>query len=124
MEGTGNYGKLLVFLLYELGLKMVVENPLKLKNFACAMMSVTKIDTIDARMPFLSSECIQTVIYKVPSKALLLLKQKCTVLRQFKKQIVMNKNLLGSIRGFAVYRFYSKEGYEWSHIIFREKSRT
>ncbi|MFC4666217.1 IS110 family transposase [Falsiporphyromonas endometrii] len=97
MEATGNYGTMLVYLLQESGFKMIVENPLKVKNFARAMMSVTKTDAIDARLLALYGERMQPSLYHVPGRELLLLKQKRTVLRQLKKQLTMSKNLWESI---------------------------
>ena len=39
MEATGNYSALLVYLLSEAGITTSLENPLKVKNFARAMLS-------------------------------------------------------------------------------------
>lgn len=93
MEATGNYGTLLVYMLNESSYSVVVENPLKVKNFARAMLSVTKTDAIDARLLVLYGERMQPSCYKIPSKELLMLKQKRTILRQLKKQLIINKNL-------------------------------
>ncbi|MGP1537993.1 IS110 family transposase, partial [Bacteroides heparinolyticus] len=48
MEAAGNYSALLVYLLSEAGITVSMENPLKIKNFARAMLTVTKTDEIDA----------------------------------------------------------------------------
>ena len=42
MEATGNYSALLVYLLSEAGITTSLENPLKVKNFARAMLSTSK----------------------------------------------------------------------------------
>jgi transposase len=44
LEATGNYSALLVYLLSQGGIVTSLENPLKIKNFARAMLSVTKTD--------------------------------------------------------------------------------
>ena len=46
MEATGNYSALLVYLLSEAGITTSLENPLKVKNFARAMLSTVKTDEI------------------------------------------------------------------------------
>lgn len=93
LEATGNYSALLVYLLSEAGIVTSVENPLKVKNFAKAMLSVIKTDEIDARLIALYGERMQPKPYTMPSKELLTLKQKRTVIRQLKKQLVANQNL-------------------------------
>ena len=42
LEATGNYSSLLVYLLSQVGITVSLENPLKIKNFARVMLSVTK----------------------------------------------------------------------------------
>ena len=49
-KATGNYSALLVYLLSEAGITISLENPLKIKNFARVMLTVTKTDEIDARL--------------------------------------------------------------------------
>lgn len=56
LEDTGNYRALLVYLLSEAGIVVSLENPLKIKNFARVMLSVTKTDAIDARLVALYGE--------------------------------------------------------------------
>ncbi|MDR4932235.1 IS110 family transposase, partial [Segatella bryantii] len=56
MEATGNYSALLVYLLSEAGITTSLENPLKVKNFARAMLSTVKTDEIDARLIALYGE--------------------------------------------------------------------
>ena len=88
LEATGNYSALLVYLLSEAGITISLENPLKIKNFARVMLTVTKTDEIDARLIALYGEKMQPAPYKLRSDAILVLKQKRTVLRQLKKQLV------------------------------------
>lgn len=93
MEATGNYGYLLLYLLDKAGICASMENPLKVKNFARTMLTVTKTDKADAQLLSLYGERMKPAPYKMPSEALLLLKQKRAVLRQFKKQLLANNNL-------------------------------
>ena len=81
MEATGNYSALLVYLLSEAGITTSLENPLKVKNFARAMLSTVKTDEIDARLIALYGEKMQPAPYKLRSDAILTLKQKRTVIR-------------------------------------------
>ena len=97
MEATGNYSSLLVYLLSEAGIATSLENPLKVKNFARAMLSTVKTDEIDARLIALYGEKMQPAPYKLSSDAILTLKQKRTVIRQLKKQLIATKNLKGSM---------------------------
>ena len=87
LEATGNYSALLVYLLSEAGITVSLENPLKIKNFA----------RIDARLIALYGEKMQPVPYRLRSEPILILKQKRTVLRQLKKQLVATRNLKGSM---------------------------
>ena len=97
LEATGNYSALLVYLLSEAGITVSLENPLKIKNFARVMLTVTKTDEIDARLIALYGERMQPTPYKLRSDSILVLKQKRTVLRQLKKQLVATRNLKGSM---------------------------
>lgn len=97
LEATGNYSALLVYLLSKARITVSLENPLKIKNFARVMLTVTKTDEIDARLIALYGEKMQPVPYKLPSDSILILKQKRTVIRQLKKQLVATKNLKGSM---------------------------
>ena len=85
MEATGNYSALLIYLLCEAGITTSLENPLKVKNFARAMLSTIKTDEIDARLIALYGEKMNPAPYKLRSDAILTLKQKRTVIRQLKK---------------------------------------
>lgn len=97
MEATGNYSALLVYLLSKAGITTSLENPLKIKNFARAMLSTVKTDKVDARMIALYGERMQPGAYVLPGDAMLRLKQKRTVIRQLKKQLAATKNLKQSM---------------------------
>lgn len=97
MEATGNYSALLVYLLSEAGITTSLENPLKVKNFARAMLSTVKTDEVDARLIALYGEKMNPAPYKLRSDAILTLKQKRTVIRQLRKQLIATKNLKGSM---------------------------
>jgi transposase len=74
-----------------------MENPQKIKHFARAMLSTTKTDEIDAKLIALYGEKMEPIPYKIPSESIILLKQKRTVLRQLKKQLLMMTNLQESM---------------------------
>ena len=97
MEATGNYSALLIYLLSKAGVTASLENPLKIKNFARAMLSTIKTDEVDARLIALYGERMTPSPYKLRSDAILSLQQKRTVIRQLKKQLVATKNLKGSL---------------------------
>ena len=120
LEATGNYSALLVYLLSEAGIVTSVENPLKVKNFAKAMLSVIKTDEIDARLIALYGERMQPKPYTMPSKELLTLKQKRTVIRQLKKQLVANQNLRGSLGVLPFFDSDCKSAIDKT-IVFLEK---
>ena len=61
------------------------------------MLSTVKTDEIDARLIALYGEKMQPAPYKLRSDAILTLKQKRTVIRQLKKQLIATKNLKGSM---------------------------
>ena len=97
MEATGNYGFLLLYLLHQGGIAVSLVNPKQIKHFARMMMAVTKTDEKDACMIAMYGEKMNPPIYKMPSQAIILLKQKKTVIRQLRKQLVASKNLRGSL---------------------------
>ena len=97
MEATGNYSSLLVYLLSEAGITVSLENPLKIKNFFRATLSVVKTDEIDAHLIAFYGERMQPAPYKIRQEAILILKQKRTVLRQLKKQLTATHNLKESM---------------------------
>ena len=97
MEATGNYGFLVLYLLHQSGIAVSLVNPKQIKHFSRMMMAVTKTDEKDACMIAMYGEKMNPPIYKMPSQAILLLKQKKTVIRQLRKQLVASKNLRGSL---------------------------
>ena len=97
LEATGNYSALLVYLFSKAGITTSLENPLKIKNFARVMLSVTKTDDVDARLIAMYGEKMNPSPYKLKDESTLVLKQKRTVLRQLKKQLIATRNLKGSM---------------------------
>ena len=97
MEATGNYGFLLLYMLNNNSIAASLVNPKQIKHFARMMMAVIKTDTHDACMIALYGEKMNPPIYKMPSDTIILLKQKRTVIRQLKKQLVAVKNLQGAL---------------------------
>lgn len=120
LEATGNYSALLVYLLSKAGITVSLENPLKIKNFARVMLSVNKTDETDARLIALYGERMQPLPYKLRSKSILILKQKRTVLRQLKKQLVATRNLKGSMEVLPLFDAKCKQTIEKT-ITFLEK---
>jgi transposase len=97
MESTGNYSMLLLYLLQQANITVSMENPQKIKHFARAMLSTTKTDEIDAKLIALYGEKMEPIPCKIPLESIILLKQKRTVLRQLKKQLLMMTNLQESM---------------------------
>ncbi len=97
MEATGNYSMLLLYLLQQANITVSMENPQKIKHFARAMLSTTKTDEIDAKLIAMYGEKMEPAPYKIPSESIILLKQKRTVLKQLKKQLLMMTNLQESM---------------------------
>lgn len=97
MEATGNYGFLLLYLLHQSGMSVSLVNPKQIRHFARMMMAVTKTDEKDACMIAMYGEKMNPPIYKMPSQAIILLKQKKTVIRQLRKQLIASKNLRESL---------------------------
>lgn len=120
LEATGNYSSLLVYLLSQAGITVSLENPLKIKNFARVMLSVTKTDEADARLIALYGEKMQPAPYKLRSDAILILKQKRTVIRQLKKQLIATRNLKGSMEVLPFFDPKCKKAIEKT-IAFLEK---
>ena len=120
LEATGNYSALLVYLLSEAGIAVSLENPLKIKNFARVMLSVTKTDEIDARLIAMYGEKMQPTSYKLRNDTILILKQKRTVIRQLKKQRIATGNLKGSMEVLPFFDPKCKKTIEKT-IIFLEK---
>ena len=120
MEATGNYSALLVYLLSEAGITTSLENPLKVKNFARVMLSTVKTDDVDARLIALYGEKMNPAPYVMRSDAILTLKQKRTVIRQLKKQLIATKNLKGSMEVLPFFDSKCRKSIEQT-IAFLEK---
>jgi len=76
MEATGNYGFLLLYLLDKANIAASLVNPKQIKHFARMMMTVTKTDAKDACLIAMYGEKMSPPVYKMPSQAILMLKQK------------------------------------------------
>ena len=111
---------MLVYLLSEAGITVSLENPLKIKNFARVMLTVTKTDEIDARLIALYGERMQPLPYRLRSEPILILKQKRTVLRQLKKQLVATRNLKDSMEVLPYFDPKCRKTIEKT-IVFLEK---
>lgn len=98
MEATGNYSALLVYMLTHAGITTSLENPLKIKHFSRAMLSVVKTDESDARLIALYGERMHPAPYKSDSDTFLTIKQKRTVIRQLRKHLLATRNLEGSMQ--------------------------
>jgi transposase len=96
LEATGNYGTLLLYLLCNHNVAVSLVNPKQIKHFARMMMAVTKTDHVDAKLIAQYGEKMTPAIFKMPSDAIILMKQKRVVLRQLKKQLTSLTNLRGS----------------------------
>jgi len=68
-------------------------NPKQINHFAKMMLSVTKTDNLDAKLIAMYGEKMKPDIYKIASLAIQRLRQKRTLLRQFKKQLRMLLNV-------------------------------
>ena len=67
------------------------------------MLSTIKTDEVDARIIALYGERMQPRPYKLPGDAILTLKQKRTVIRQLKKQLIATRNLKGSMEALPFF---------------------
>ena len=84
------------------------------------MLSVTKTDEIDARLIAMYGEKMQPAPYKLRSDTILTLKQKRTVIRQLKKQLIATSNLKGSMEALPFFDPKCKKAIEKT-ITFLEK---
>ena len=91
-----------------------------MKNFARAMLSTVKTAEIDARLIALYGEKMNPAPYKMRSDAILTLKQKRTVIRQLKKQLIATRNLKGSMEALPFFDAKCKRSVEKT-IAFLEK---
>ncbi len=76
------------------------------------MLSTVKTDEVDARLIALYGTKMQPAPYKLRSDAILTLKQKRTVIRQLKKQLVSTKNLKGSMEALPFFDSKCKKSIE------------
>jgi len=90
MEATGNYHLKLAYHLYQSGIQVVVENPLKIKRFSQMCLQRTKTDKADSQLIFNYAETIlspQKVHSWVPDESNIgELKQYDTVCQKLIKQ--------------------------------------
>ena len=96
MEATGNYHVKLSRFLYENKLKVLVENPLKIKRFSQMRLQRNKTDKADSKMIYEYGKMvfIEKVIvgWKPDSNEIAELKQYDTVRQQFTKQLTALTN--------------------------------
>jgi transposase len=97
MEATGTYHLSLAYYLHEHQCMLQVVNPYTAKSFARSRLSRAKTDTIDARM--LSDFAVSSTarLWKPPSKATALCRQKLTVIEHLTNDSAAKKNLLESL---------------------------
>ena len=93
LEATGTYSTLLVYMIQEAQIAVSLVNPKQINHFAKMMLSVTKTDNLDAKLIAMYGEKMKPAIYKIPSLTIQKLRQKRTLLRQFKKQLRMLLNI-------------------------------
>ncbi|RYF74509.1 MAG: IS110 family transposase [Cytophagaceae bacterium] len=86
VEATGSYSVLLTYLLCQAGIAISVINPKQSHHFGKMQLSVTKTDMSDAVLLARYGQMAQPPIYEMDSAIMLCLRQKRTLLRQYKKQ--------------------------------------
>lgn len=102
LEATGSYSVLLTYLLCQAEVSVSVINPKQSHHFAKLQLSVTKTDESDAVLLARYGQVVQPPLYSMDSEVLLCLKQKRTLLRQYKKQRLSLANLLHSFSPLPV----------------------
>lgn len=102
LEATGSYSVLLTYLLCQAQVAVSVINPKQSHHFAKLQLSVTKTDESDAVLLARYGQLVQPPLYTMESETLLRLKQKRTLLRQYKKQQRALANLLHSFSPLPV----------------------
>jgi len=98
LEATGTYSTLLVYLIQEAQIPVSMVNPKQINHFAKMMLCVTKTDNLDAKLIAMYGEKMKPAIYKMSSSTIQFLRQKRTLLRQFKKQLRMLLNVQESFQ--------------------------
>ena len=93
MEATGNYGFILLYLLHQSGVAVSLVNPKQIRHFIQTMMAITKTDEKDICDRHVQGEDTPSSLQKSHRRLAILLKQKKTVIRQLRKQLVASKNL-------------------------------
>jgi transposase len=102
LESTGTYSSLLVYLLQDAQVPVSMVNPKQINHFAKMMMCITKTDNLDAKLIAMYGEKMKPAIYKMASLTIQLLRQKQTLLRQYKKQLRMLLNVEESFNALPV----------------------
>lgn len=93
LEATGTYSTLLTYMLQEALIPVSMVNPKQINHFSKMMLSVTKTDKLDAKLIAMYGEKMKPPVYRIPTVIIQQLRQKRTLLRQFKKQIRMLMNV-------------------------------
>lgn len=89
MESTGYYHYRLAFYLYESGIKVSVENPLKVKRFIQMKLSKVKTDKADAQKIFEYAQSVELSLWKSPNLEAM---QLLSLLEMYSKQSTQLKN--------------------------------
>lgn len=97
MEATGNYSMMLLYLLKKNGIDASLLNPRQSKYFAKTLMSIVKTDKVDACLLAEYGIRMKPPVFTLPDDAIILLKQKRTVLRQFRQQLTALRNVQHSL---------------------------
>ena len=93
LEATGSYSVLLAYLLTQAHVDYSVINPKQSHHFAKMQLSITKTDPRDAVLLAQYGRAFNPPLSQMSSDNLLKMKQKRTLLRQYKKQRTMLVNL-------------------------------
>jgi transposase len=93
LEATGSYSVLVSYLLTQAGVDLSVVNPKQSHHFAKMQLSITKTDNRDAVLLAEYGRVFNPPLYQMSSDNLLKMKQKRTLIRQYKKQRTVLVNL-------------------------------
>lgn len=93
LEATGSYSVLLAYLFTQAGVDYSVINPKQSHHFPKMQLSITKTDPRDAVLLAEYGRVFNPPLSQMSSDNLLKMKQKRTLLRQYKKQRTMLVNL-------------------------------
>lgn len=102
LEATGSYSVLLTYLFTQAGIALSVINPKQSHHFARMQLSITKTDNRDAVILAEYGRVFDPPLYQMSSDKLLLMRQKRTLVRQYKKQRTMLLNLQASFAPLPV----------------------